>query len=158
MNLRSSIVIATALAGVHSGTALAQDSVPLGIDPPAAIRVEAIGDTALVRLFNSVDVLARGAAGVPLLFVSVIGIWGPHAGLDGGALTTQVYIALNDDGIDMRLYRIGPLLDPNVECITTENDGAVIYINYGLAETRQRARVQASLRRLNIAEADNGRC
>lgn len=158
MIARTSVLVAAAVAALGSPPALAQDTRPRGVPAPAVISIDSVADTALVRLFNSVDVLGRGAAGNPLLFIRVIGTWGPSARLDGDALTTQVYIALNDDGFDMGLYRIGPLLDPNVECIVTESDQPVIHISYGLPQTRLRARIQAALSGLNITEGDAAGC
>jgi hypothetical protein len=134
------------------------DPGPLGVQPPAAISVEQVTDSMSVRLFNSVKVLAEDGAGRPMRFVRVLGVWGPHARLDSGALTTQVFIAINDDGYELGVFTLGYLLDPTVRCIVTEEDAPIVYLEYGLPSHRMLARLSVALAALGVSGVSRARC
>ena len=104
----------------------------------------------MVRLFNGVEILKDGMAGVPEMRIRVLGTWGAWAGLPCGCVTTAVFIAINSDGFDMSLYQVGPLLDPTVDSLVTEAQEPTLYISYGLRHERRNIRVVATLGDISI--------
>jgi hypothetical protein len=122
---------------------------------PAATHIVAsrVRDRDQLNLYNSFQVLGEKLVGKPSGQLRVIGTWGESAGLDCDCVLTRVSIAMNYDGEDLRLYRLGQLLDPKVDSIATEGGSPVAYIAYGEAATRKRARIEVLSNELRITEA-----
>ena len=142
------VVLSSHLAFGQSGTV-----VPKGVPSPSAISPVPVRDPALIRLYNSVDVLAEGFAGKPSVQIRVVASWGASAELDCDCLLSRVRIAINIDGDDMLLYALPELLDPKVESIVTENERAVVYIAYGLRTSLRRVRIEVLPHGLRITDA-----
>jgi hypothetical protein len=85
--------------------------------------------------------------------VRVLSTWGTYAGLDCDCLTSHVFVATNLDGEELRLFQLGPLLDPVVDSLVTEASKPTVYLSYGLAAQRLHLRVGIALDRLSITSA-----
>ena len=130
-----------------------------GIQPPDEIVVTAVDEKASVDLLNSIELLDSEMMGDNRLFVRVLSSWGEHAGLDGGAMTSHVYIAVNNWPDQMLAYQLKSLLDPSVLCLGTDTDGiGVVYLEYGLPDDRRTARIAVSLEGIRITEVEQGHC
>jgi hypothetical protein len=135
-----------------------QDAGPRGVRPPAALVPTTMKDTTLVTLFNSVEVLGHAFVGAPARELRVLATWGEPARLDSDELTERVYVAVNEDGSDLSLFRVGDLLRPKVECIVPEGGAPVAYLSYGLQNSRYHARIEARPARLLVTEVRASAC
>ncbi len=150
--MRIRLVVLTFIVASTATTAPAQtaDSAGvLGIRAPDRVATSAFKDEASLRLFSSIRVLSEGAAAYGQL--RVLGFWGPHAGLDCGCLTTNLVIAFNLDGDELSAFRLGPLLDPVVDSLTTEGAKPIAYVTYGLAGAQRSMRVEVRADRLTVS-------
>lgn len=121
---------------------LAQESTGIrGVPAPARIVGAPVRDSSFVRLLNGIRVLAEGFVGVPGVQVRVLGAWGVWSGQDCDCVTTDLYVAVNEDGETMAVHRLPTLLDPVVDSLKTEQRQAVAYVTYGPGRTRQRAKL-----------------
>ena len=147
------LLLGAVLVGRDAG---AQDtSRVVGIRPPATVATHRFTDEASLQLFNGIQELKSGTAAYGL--VRVLGLWGPHAGLDCGCLTQNLIIAFNVDGDDLSAFRLGPLLDPVVDSITTEITRPAVYITYGLPASLQSMRVTVLPDRLAVTALPRSR-
>jgi hypothetical protein len=128
----------------------------VGILPPSEIPTAPVDDDDLKRFLSSVEVLAEDY--LAYHSVRVLASWGPNAGLDSGALSSHVYVALNADGFAFAAYRVGPVLDPEVRLVTTESDELVVYLQYGLHTARQCACIRVDLEGIAVSPASEEPC
>ena len=141
------LIISLLLPGVGS----AQDTVGVkGIAAAARIATSRFSDESSLRLFNSLSVMAEGMAAHGQL--RVLSIWGPSAGLDCDCLTLNLIVAFNLDGYDLSAFRLGPLLDPVVDSLSTERDRPVVYLTYGMDTARKGLRVEVLKDQLSLTQ------
>jgi hypothetical protein len=114
------------------------------------MTTQTLGDTGLVRLLNSVEVLGDMMLGVPLRRIRVIGTWGARAAPGSDALWTQVYVTANEDGDELRAFAVGQLLDPKVDRLRTERGQPVVSLSYGLPRERKQVRTVVTMKGLSI--------
>ena len=151
MLTRTVLLVAITAAAPSVVAAQVVDSTSvLGIRPPSQVASSVFRDEGSLRLFNSLRVLSEGMAAHGQL--RVLSFWGPHSRLDCGCLTSNLIIAFNLDGEELSAYRLGPLLDPVVDSLSTERDAPVVYLTYGLSSARRSMRVDVLADRLAITE------
>ncbi len=138
---------------VHPAAAQGGAGASRGAPPPNAVVPAAVQDSDLIRLFNSVRVLGEEFAGNPGVQLRILGSWGESAQLDCDCLLTRVYVAINLDGEDLRVYRLPELLEPKVDSIVTEHDHAVAYVAYGQTEARQVMRIEVLASSIRVSDA-----
>lgn len=136
----------TILSAGGGATLLAQDTVVLrGVPSPEGIVATPVRDSSFVRLLNGIHVLAEGMVGIPGIQVRLLGAWGEWSGQDCDCVTTDVYVALNEDGETMALHRLPTLLDPVVDSLKTEQRQAVAYLTYGPGLGRRHVRLAIAM-------------
>ena len=90
----------------------------------------------------------------PGLGVRVIGVAGESgsAGDESDATVDWLYVGVSEFGEmpPQRVYRLGPVYDPKVIALVVERGLPVLYINYGLPNRRQHARIVVTLDHLSV--------
>ena len=121
------------------------------------LKYKTIQDENLVYILNNVTKMTdyEFIYGDVELFINVFNVSDPSgsAGFsESDEITNSIYIAVSEDGEapEQHLFRLSSVYDPKFIKWTKTPKGAVLTIDYGPANKRQRATIKVTLRQLFI--------